>query len=64
MTLQLSVPSMMCDGCASTVKTAITALDPAATVQVNLTTKLVSIETQAAEAAVKAAIVAAGHEVA
>jgi copper chaperone len=63
MALQISVPSMVCDGCAGIVTGAITAIDPAATVQVNLGTKLVTIETQASAADVTAAITAAGHVV-
>ncbi len=63
MTLQIFVPSMVCEGCAGIVTKAITAIDPTATVQINLNTKGVSIDTQAAEGDVKAAIAAAGHTV-
>ncbi len=64
MTLELQVSSIMCDGCADTVTKAIKALDANATVTVDVGTKTVSIDTQSAEADVKAAIAAAGHVVA
>jgi copper chaperone len=59
--MQLLVPSMVCDGCVSVVKTAILGVDPAATVQINLATKAVSVDTQIEADVVKQAITAAGH---
>jgi copper chaperone len=63
MTLQLTVSSMVCDGCVETVTKAVKAIDPAATVQVNLETKSVTIDTQVSETSVKDAITATGHTV-
>jgi copper chaperone len=63
MTLQILVPSMVCEGCVGNVTAAITALDPKAAVHINLGTKQVKIDTQVTEAEVKAAIVGAGHTV-
>ncbi|NJL45649.1 MAG: heavy-metal-associated domain-containing protein [Leptolyngbyaceae cyanobacterium SM2_3_12] len=64
MALQLKVPSIVCDGCAETISKAITALDADAKVDVNVEGKTVSVETSAAESAVRAAIVEKGHTVA
>lgn len=64
MTLQLKVPNMACSACGETITRAIRAIDPKATVQTDPKTKLVNIETQASQAAVKEAITAAGYSVA
>lgn len=64
MTLQLTVPNMACSACSDTITKAIKAIDPAATVQADTKTKLVNIDTQAAETAIKQAIVNAGYTVA
>lgn len=64
MTFQLTVPNMACSACSDTITKAIKAIDPAATVQADTKTKLVNIETQAAETAIKQAITDAGYTVA
>lgn len=64
MTLQLKVLNMACSACGETITKAIRAVDPTATVQTDPKTKLLSIETQASQAAVKEAIAAAGYSVA
>lgn len=64
MTLQLKVPNMACSACGETITEAVTAIDPTAKVEADPKTKLVSIETQQSEAAVKEAITAAGYTVA
>ena len=64
MTLQLKVPNLACSACGDTITGAIRAIDPDAQVQADPKTKLVSVETQAAEPAIKAAILAAGYTVA
>lgn len=64
MTLQLTVPSMACAACATTIAKAVTTIDPTAQVDADPKTKCVNIETQQPEAKVKAAIVAAGYPVA
>ena len=64
MTLQLKVPDMACSACSNTVTQAVKAIDPSATVQADLKTKLVAIETQASAAAVREAIIAAGYAIA
>ncbi len=62
MKLQLTVPSMVCSACSDTVTRAIQSLDPSAVVHIDLSTKTVSIETQALESQVTSAILAVGHE--
>jgi len=56
MTLQLKVPNMACSACVTTINKAITAIDPTAKVEADPKTKLVNIETQQSETAVKQAI--------
>jgi copper chaperone len=66
MTLQLTVPNMACSACSAcgdTINKAIRAIDPVATVQADLKTKQVKIETQAADAEIKQAITNAGYTV-
>ncbi|GAB4371721.1 MAG: hypothetical protein Kow00121_13480 [Elainellaceae cyanobacterium] len=63
MTLQIKVPNMACEDCSKTITDAVKNIDSAATVQSDLKTKQVNIETQASEAAIKDAIAAAGYRV-
>ena len=63
MTLQLNVPSIVCEGCADTITKAVNKLDPKAKVEVNLETKQVKAETEATKSAVMQAILDAGHTV-
>ena len=64
MTLQFKVPNMACSACGETITKAVQAVDSTATVQADPKTKLVNIETQISEVAVKEAIEAAGYSVA
>jgi copper chaperone len=61
MTVQLKVPKMACSSCLDTITKAIKTVDPDAAVEGEPKTKVVSVETQASEAAIKAAIAAAGY---
>jgi len=63
-TLELTVPSIVCDRCVQAVTQAIQGIDAQAEVLINLETKQVSITTIVDLEALKAAIDAAGHEVA
>lgn len=63
MTLQLKVPSMACSACGETITKAVKVVDSTATVQADPKTKLVNIETQASEIAVREAIEAAGYPI-
>ena len=64
MTVSLKVPNMACSACADKITKAVQALDPGATVQADTKTKLVNIEAQASETAVREAIIAAGCAIA
>ena len=61
MALQLKVPKMACSACVNTITKAVKTVDPSATVQAEPKTKLVSVETQAPETAIKEAIAAVGY---
>ena len=63
MTMNFKVPSMVCDGCATTVKEAITTQEPNAKVEVNLDTKQVTVDTEASEESIRQVITAVGHSV-
>jgi copper chaperone len=61
MALQLTVPKLVCSACANTLTKAIQTIDSTATVQANPKTKVVTVETQASETAIKEAISAVGY---
>ncbi|MDJ0635191.1 MAG: heavy-metal-associated domain-containing protein [Xenococcaceae cyanobacterium MO_188.B29] len=61
--IELKVPSMVCEGCVETVTKAIKTHEPDATVNVDLDSKQVNIDTQASVESIKQIIVATGHEV-
>lgn len=61
MALQLKVPDMACSACVDAIAKAVMAIDPVAQVETDLKTKLVSVDTQISEAAIKAAIANAGY---
>ncbi len=61
MKLQLKVPDMSCGGCVNNITKAVRTVDVNALVQGDPKTKTVLVETQASEAAIKAAIAQAGY---
>ena len=61
MKLQLNVPGISCGGCVSTITQAIKAVDANASVQGDPKTKIVLVETESPESAIKAAIAEAGY---
>ncbi|MCY7381777.1 MAG: heavy-metal-associated domain-containing protein [Microcoleus sp. CAN_BIN18] len=61
MTLQLKVPKMSCGGCLNTITKAVKSVDANAIVQGDPQTKTVSVETQAAETNIRAAIAKVGY---
>ncbi|MBV8884336.1 MAG: heavy-metal-associated domain-containing protein [Chroococcidiopsidaceae cyanobacterium CP_BM_RX_35] len=61
MALQLKVPKIACSACVDTITQAVAAIDPAAKVEADTKTKIVSIETQKPETAIKQAIAVAGY---
>ncbi|WP_254173455.1 heavy-metal-associated domain-containing protein [Planktothrix pseudagardhii] len=63
MTVEIKVPSMVCQACANTITKAIKSLDAEADVQINLDTKTVNIQGKPSETAVKEAVVSVGHTV-
>ncbi|AFZ36924.1 Heavy metal transport/detoxification protein [Stanieria cyanosphaera PCC 7437] len=64
MAIELKVPSMVCEGCVETVTKAIKTHEPEAEVDIDLTSKKVTVNTEASEESIKQIIVATGHEVA
>ncbi|MDR3521294.1 MAG: heavy metal-associated domain-containing protein [Acidocella sp.] len=60
---QFDVPDMDCSGCVASIERAVHKLDAAATVDANLTTKRVVVDSAAATADIKAAIEGAGYDV-
>ena len=63
MTLQLKVPKMACSACAATIAKAVQDIDSASTVEADLKTKLVKIQTAKSESEVRNAIASAGYPV-
>ncbi|WP_413173779.1 heavy-metal-associated domain-containing protein [Anabaena azotica] len=61
MTIQLTVPGMACSACANNITNAVKAVDANANVEADPKTKLVNVDTQASETAIKEALVAAGY---
>jgi copper chaperone len=61
MTLQLKVPTMACSACLNTIAQAVKTLDPAAAVEADLKTKLVTIQTVKPESEVRKTIASAGY---
>lgn len=61
MTLELKVPKMACAACVNTITEAVKTVDPNANVQAAPKTKMVLVETQASELAIKKAIADAGY---
>ena len=58
---KLHIPDMSCSHCTGTITKTVKALDPGAQLEFNLEGHLASIETTQAEAALLAALVAAGY---
>lgn len=61
MTIQLTVPNMSCSVCASKITNAVKTVDAEAIVQADPQTKLVNVDSQASETAIKDALAAAGY---
>lgn len=62
--LKIKVPDMACGACSAAIAKAVSAVDVNATVEADLATKWVEIETQVDETLVKTAIAAAGYTIA
>ena len=63
MSLQLKVPSIVCDGCAETITKAVKSVDADARVDVDVSAKTVKVEGIQSEESIKQAITATGHTV-
>jgi copper chaperone len=63
-TLILTVPSIVCEGCADVITKNILNRDAEAKVDIDITAKTVSVETEASEASIKEVITSIGHTVA
>lgn len=64
MTLSFTVPNLACSSCVQAVTQAIQAVDATAQVKADPKTKAVTVETEAPEATITAAITEAGYTVA
>lgn len=60
--MELKVDSMSCGGCAASVTKAVKQADPQAKVEVDLSTKLVSIDTAVDRATIVRALTSAGYQ--
>jgi copper chaperone len=63
MILELKVPTMACSACVNTIAQSVKTLDQAATVEADIKTKLVTIQTTKSESEVRKAIASAGYPV-
>ncbi len=61
MNIKLTVPGMACSACANNITNAVKAIDANAVVDADPQTKLVNVETQLTESAIKEALIAAGY---
>jgi copper chaperone len=61
MNIKLTVPGMACSACANNITNAVKAIDANAIVDADPQTKLVNVETQVTESAIKEALIAAGY---
>lgn len=61
--VELTVSGMRCGPCARAVTDAVRSIDPAAGVEIDLETKLVSIDSEADIGRLRAAIAEAGYQV-
>lgn len=63
MALELKVPNIACEDCATTISESIHVMEPDAKVHVDVKAKTVTVESAASEESIKQAIVAAGYTV-
>jgi copper chaperone len=61
MTIELTLPDMTCGHCARTVTSTVQKLDPAATVDIDLGTHLVRVQSSQPAEAIKAALAEEGY---
>ncbi|CDN17158.1 MAG: heavy-metal-associated domain-containing protein [Richelia sp.] len=63
MTFKLKVPDIACQGCADGITEFLLTLEPDAKVQIDLSTKMVTIETSASLENIQQAIIEAGYTI-
>lgn len=63
MSIELKVPSIVCQGCADAIREVITVADANADVRVDLENKKVEVETEMSKASVRQAIESLNHQV-
>lgn len=63
MTITFNVPSIACEVCANTITKAIQNYDPSSIVRIDVTTKVVEIDTQKTPSEMKQVIIDVGHDV-
>ena len=59
--IYLTIPDMACSACSDTITQVISTLDERVTVETNLTTKKVTVDTSCSETEIKDAIASAGY---
>ncbi|WP_088242060.1 heavy-metal-associated domain-containing protein [Calothrix rhizosoleniae] len=63
MTFKLKVPDIACQGCADTITESLLALEPSAKIQVDVPTKIVTVESTVSLENIKQAIINAGYQI-
>jgi copper chaperone len=61
MSLQLHIPTIVCEGCVDTLTNALQRLDPDAVINVDLAAKTLTVNTSHSTEQIYAAIAATGH---
>ena len=61
MSIKINVPSIACEVCAKTITQAIQSQQPNAIVEVDVSQKIVTVQTEASKDSIKQIIIAAGH---
>jgi copper chaperone len=64
MLIRLKVPSIACEVCAKTIKEGLVKHQLSSQVEVDITSKTVTVETTASESEIRDLIVSLGHELA
>lgn len=62
--MQFTIPDMACSACVESITKAIKDIDSTASVNADLTTKAVNIDTKASDSSLREAIAAAGYTIA
>ncbi|MDJ0617074.1 MAG: heavy-metal-associated domain-containing protein [Calothrix sp. MO_192.B10] len=63
MTFKLKVPDIACQGCADTITESLLTLEPNAKVEVDVSTKIVTVESTVPLENIKQAIINAGYTI-